>query len=104
MASPNGFPEWLTRMASNEQAATRQQLAMIPFNRPFTTGREFAYIQEAITGGHISGDGPFTKRCQGLLEEIVGCKRALLTTSCTDALEMSALLLDIKPGDEVIVP
>lgn len=85
-------------------AAPRQQLATIPFNRPFATGREFGYIQEAILNGHISGDGPFTKRCQALIEQVVGCQRALLTTSCTDALEMSALLLDIRPGDEVIVP
>jgi len=91
-------------MALNEPSAAARQRLKIPFNRPFTTGREFEYIQEAICGGHISGDGPFTKRCQTLLEEVVGCRRALLTTSCTDALEMSALLLDIRPGDEVIVP
>jgi dTDP-4-amino-4,6-dideoxygalactose transaminase len=76
----------------------------IPFNRPYTTGREFEYIRQAIESGHISGDGAFTRKCQSLLEEISGCRRALLTTSCTDALEMTALLLNIRPGDEVIVP
>lgn len=85
-------------------AAPQQKRTAIPFNRPFVAGNEYAYIQEAINNGHISGDGPFTKRCQSLLQEIVACERVLLTTSCTDALEMSALLLDIKPGDEVIVP
>jgi dTDP-4-amino-4,6-dideoxygalactose transaminase len=92
-------------MAVNDiSAAGAQQLEPIRFNRPYMTGGELTFIQEAISGGHISGDGPFTKRCQELLENLLGCKKILLTTSCTDALEMSALLLDIKPGDEVIVP
>jgi dTDP-4-amino-4,6-dideoxygalactose transaminase len=77
---------------------------VIPFNRPLVTGAEPTYINEAIRKQHLSGDGPFTKRCQALLEEQVGARRALLTTSCTDALELSALLLDLAPGDEVIVP
>jgi dTDP-4-amino-4,6-dideoxygalactose transaminase len=85
-------------------ASARQADVAIPFNRPFISGRELEYIQQAIARGQISGDGVFTKRCQKLLEETVGCKRALLTTSCTDALEMAALLLEIQPGDEVIVP
>jgi dTDP-4-amino-4,6-dideoxygalactose transaminase len=76
----------------------------IPFNRPSFEGHEHSYIQEAIASGHISGDGPFSKRCHAYLERELGVPRALLTTSCTHALEMSALLLDIKPGDEVIVP
>jgi dTDP-4-amino-4,6-dideoxygalactose transaminase len=76
----------------------------IPFNRPFTTGKEYDYMRQAIDNLHISGDGPFTNLCHRLLEEVVGCAQALLTTSCTDALEMAALLLDIQPGDEVIVP
>ena len=92
-------------MAVNDiSAAGAQQLEPIRFNRPYMTGGELTFIQEAISGGHISGDGPFTKRCQELLENLLGCKKILLTTSCTDALEMSALLLNIKPGDEVIVP
>ena len=76
----------------------------IPFNKAPTTGKELDYIRQAICGHHISGDGPFTKRCQQLLEKTLGVGRAFLTTSCTHALEMAALLLDITPGDEVIVP
>jgi dTDP-4-amino-4,6-dideoxygalactose transaminase len=76
----------------------------IPFNRPFATGKEFDYIQLAINAMHLSGDGPFTQKCHALLEEILGRPKVLLTTSCTHALEMAALLLNIQPGDEVIVP
>lgn len=79
-------------------------MSQIPFNRPFASGKEFEYIQEAIKNMELSGDGAFTKKCHALLEEILGISKALLTTSCTHALEMAALLLDIKPGDEVIVP
>lgn len=77
---------------------------MIPFNRVFIAGRELEYLSEAIANGHVSGDGPFTRRTQARLEQITGARKALLTTSCTHALEMAALLLDIGPGDEVIVP
>jgi dTDP-4-amino-4,6-dideoxygalactose transaminase len=76
----------------------------IPFNRPGLTGNEVRYMTEAVERGHISGDGLFTKRCQALLEESLGVPKILLTTSCTHALEMAALLLNIEPGDEVIVP
>lgn len=76
----------------------------IPFNRPAVTGCEANYIARAIASGHISGDGSFTAQCHALLEREVGAAKALLTTSCTHALEMSALLLDIGPGDEVILP
>ena len=76
----------------------------IPFNKPCRTGAEQTYIAEAMAVGHLAGDGPFTKRCHALLEHEVGVPKALLTTSCTHALEMAALLLDIAPGDEVIVP
>jgi len=76
---------------------------MIPFNKVSLVGREIENVLEALKGGHISGDGPFTKKCHAMLEEIIGGK-ALLTTSCTHALEMAALLLDLEPGDEVIVP
>lgn len=76
----------------------------IPFNRPSLAGREFEYMQEAIANWHISGDGTFTRKCNALLEEALGVPKALLTTSCTHALEMAALLLEIEPGDEVIVP
>jgi len=76
----------------------------IPFNRLSLVGREMEYLQMAIQSGHVSGDGSFTKRCHQLLEGSLGISRALLTTSCTHALEMAAILLDIQPGDEVIVP
>lgn len=76
----------------------------IPFNRPSLVGHESDYMAEAIANGHLSGDGPFTRRCHALLEREVGAGKALLTTSCTHALEMVALLLDIGPGDEVILP
>jgi dTDP-4-amino-4,6-dideoxygalactose transaminase len=76
----------------------------IPFNRPYVTGREFTYIQEAIDCAHLAGDGRFTRRCHAWLEERVGSERALLTHSCTAALEIAALLADISPGDEVIMP
>lgn len=76
----------------------------IPFNRPCFTGNELRYIQEAVARGQISGDGYFSKQCHAYLETALGVCKALLTTSCTHALEMSALLLNIEPGDEVIVP
>ena len=76
----------------------------IPFNRPCLAGNEYRYIAEAIAKGHASGDGPFTKACHRLLETELGTMKALLTTSCTHALEMAALLLDCGPGDEIIVP
>jgi len=79
-------------------------LIRIPFNKATLTGHELEYIAEAVRVGHLAGDGPFTKRCAELFEREIGVRRALLTTSCTHALEMSALLLDVQPGDEVIVP
>jgi dTDP-4-amino-4,6-dideoxygalactose transaminase len=77
---------------------------LIPFNRPSFEGRETEYIAAAIASGHISGDGTFSKLCHEFLESRLGVAKALLTTSCTHALEMAALLLDIKAGDEVILP
>lgn len=76
----------------------------ISFNKPYMTGNETAYIAEAVKSGKISGNGNFTKKCQKFFEETYGFKKCLLTTSCTDALEMAAILLDIKEGDEVIMP
>jgi len=76
----------------------------IPFNRAAVTGREAEYVTRAIADGPLHGDGPFTKDCHGWLERLTGSPKALLTTSCTHALEMTALLLDLVPGDEVIVP
>ena len=76
----------------------------IPFNKPFLTGKETEYIKDAVLSGKISGNGDFTKKCQHFFEEKYGFTKCLLTTSCTDALEMAAMLCDIQPGDEVIVP
>lgn len=76
----------------------------IPFNKPYMTGREPDYIAQAHAAGHLSGDGPFTRRCHAWLEQRTGAKKALLTHSCTGALEMAAMLLDLAPGDEVIMP
>lgn len=77
---------------------------MIPFNKPFIIENEFKYIQDAIDKGILRGDGIYTKKCHKFLEEKLGCKKALLTHSCTAALEMAAILLDLEPGDEVIMP
>ena len=77
---------------------------MIPFNKPHLTGKEMHYMYQAVYSGKISGNGMYTKKCQNFFEEKYGFKKALLTTSCTDALEMCALLADIEPGDEVIMP
>ena len=77
---------------------------MIPFNKPYLTGKEIQYIEQAVKSGKISGNGMFTKKCHNFFEERYGFKKCLLTTSCTDALEMAALLLEIQPGDEVIMP
>lgn len=78
--------------------------APIRFNRPGLAGREIEYAADAVARGHLSGDGHYTKRCHALLEQVVGSGKALLTTSCTHALEMTALLLNAGPGDEVILP
>lgn len=77
---------------------------MIPFNKPYLTGKEAHYMYQAVYSGKLSGNGIFTKKCQEYLENKYGFKKSLLTTSCTDALEMCAILADIQPGDEVIVP
>jgi len=80
------------------------QNTKIPFNWPHMTGKELYYIAEAHFNGSLAGDGPFTKRCHSWLEQRTGCSKALLTHSCTAALEMAALLLDIQTGDEIIMP
>jgi len=77
---------------------------VIPFNRPYLTGREFTHIQAAVAAGQLAGNGRFTRLCQAWLERRVGSPRVLLTQSCTAALEMAALLIDLGPGDEVIMP
>jgi len=77
---------------------------MVPFNKPFLTGKEAHYMYQAVYSGKLSGNGMFTKKCQQFFEEKYGFKKCILTTSGTDALEMAAILCDVKPGDEVIVP
>jgi dTDP-4-amino-4,6-dideoxygalactose transaminase len=85
-------------------ASSGSDARVIPFNKPCFVGNEQAYIAQAIGNRHISGDGPFSKAAQAYLQDAIGAPRVLLTTNCTHALEMSALLLDLQPGDEVIVP
>jgi dTDP-4-amino-4,6-dideoxygalactose transaminase len=77
---------------------------MIPYNKPYLTGKEMHYMYQAVYSGKISGNGLYTQKCQAFFEQSFGFKKTLLTTSCTDALEMCAILADINPGDEVIVP
>ena len=77
---------------------------MITFNKPYLSGKELHYIQEAVASMKISGDGTFTKKCHKFFESTYGFKKVLLTTSCTDALEMAAILIDTKAGDEIIIP
>ncbi len=79
-------------------------MKLIPFNKPYMTGKELSNIAQAHMNGHLAGNGAFTKKCQSWFEETTGCRRALLTHSCTSALEMAALLADIQPGDEIILP
>lgn len=88
----------------NSQILPFKQTMPIPFNKPYLTGKELLYIQEALSSGKISGDGVFSKKCQSYFEKKYGYKKVLLTTSCTDALEMASILADIKEGDEVIMP
>jgi len=76
----------------------------IPFNKPYMTGKELWYISQAHASGHLAGDGQFTKKCSRWLEQRIGCQKALLTHSCTAALEMAAILANVQPGDEVIMP
>jgi len=76
----------------------------IPFNKPFTIGSELDNIAHAVAEGHLSGDGSYSKRCHLWLESRLGCARAMLTHSCTAALEMAAILCDLRPGDEVLMP
>ena len=76
----------------------------IPFNRPVLAGKEVEYILQAIEQGHLAGDGAFTERCQKWISQYIGADSVLLTHSCTAALEMAAILIDIEPGDEVIMP
>src|SRR5262249_17293868 len=88
----------------NADQVHRMTDELIPFNQPYATGRELTYAEQAHRNRHLSGDGSFTKRCHQCMERQTGCARALLTHSCTSALDLAALLLDIEPGDEVILP
>jgi dTDP-4-amino-4,6-dideoxygalactose transaminase len=89
---------------NNHNGTSISSLFKIDFNKPCLTGKEFLYMQDAVENHHISGDGEYTRKCSALLEKELGIPKVLLTTSCTHALEMSALLINIKPGDEVIIP
>lgn len=102
LISLNRTGEVLARCLGKSSGGIR--IYKIPFNRPCLAGNELRYISQAIECGQVSGDGVFSKKCQALLEEALHVPKALLTTSCTHALEMAALLLDTRPGDEVIVP
>ena len=84
--------------------SSTNQKACVPFNKPFMTGKELKYITKAHANNMLAGDGPFTQHCHQWLEQTTGCSKALLTHSGTAALEMAAILADIQPGDEVIMP
>jgi dTDP-4-amino-4,6-dideoxygalactose transaminase len=88
----------------NVHKTSGQMPPVIQFNEPYAAKKSFDYMREAIANSHTCGDGPFTKRCSQFLESRLGVRKVLLTTSCTDALEMCALLLNISPGDEIILP
>lgn len=92
------------KTTTREESTMDDHDARIPFNRPALEGNELAYVQQAVEGGHTSSSGPFAQQAAELLRDAVGARDVLLTTSCTDALEMTALLLDIRPGDTVVVP
>src|SRR5215831_9265222 len=93
-------PEDPSTLVESENAVTYR----IPFNKPFMVGKELYYIAQAVLSGQASGDGQYSKKCQQLLEERFGAAQALLTTSCTTALEMAAILCKLNEGDEVILP
>jgi dTDP-4-amino-4,6-dideoxygalactose transaminase len=94
----------MTEARTGELGRRERKTHVIPFNVPYATGAEYEYIREAIANAHVSGNGPFTRRCTEHLERELGSGRVLLTHSCTGALEMAALLAEVGPGDEVIVP
>lgn len=94
----------IASVGSDRLGAIPANTYKIPFNRPSVVGRELEYCAQAVAKGHLSGDGYFTKSCHSLLEQLTAIPKVLLTTSCTHALEMSALLLNLQPGDEIIAP
>ena len=95
---------FVRRAFSPIEALQKRPMNQIPFNKPFVAGKELYYIAQAVTMGNLSGDGYFTKKCAGLMQERFGVKKILMTPSCTAALEMAAQLCDVGPGDEVIMP
>jgi len=94
----------ISKLPLDTQPSIKSQFMFVPFNKPYMTGKETDYIAQAVAKGHISGDGFFTKKCHTFFEQKYGFRKCLLTTSCTDALEMAAILLDLQAGDEVIMP
>lgn len=91
-------------MCGSEEIIAKGQMRKIPFNKPFIVGKELGNIATAVDEAHLSGNGPFTERCHRWLEQRLGCTKALLTHSCTGALEMAAMLCGIEPGDEIVMP
>ena len=81
-----------------------KEIDQVPFNRPFLTGGELDYVRDVFRRGHAAGNGYYSERCVGMLKDVLGVNYVALTTSCTDALEMAALLCELQPGDEVVVP
>ena len=101
-SGPFSADRWLTTDGRATTSAVSHRY--LPFNRPHLSGREFDYMRQAVENAQLAGDGPFTQRCHVWLQQHIGCHKALLTHSCTAALEMAALLAELKPGDEVIMP
>jgi dTDP-4-amino-4,6-dideoxygalactose transaminase len=95
---------WAAKMRAPDFPNKTVAAMRIPFNKPYPTGKELAYISEAMAAGHLSGDGMFSSRCQRWLEQTLACPMALLVPSCTAALEMAAILCELEAGDEVIMP
>ncbi len=104
LAGDFGYPESSAERSTHDAPETYSLQPVIPFNKPFIAGKELYYIAQAVTLGNIGGDGHFTQRCSRLLEERFGISKVLLTPSCTAALEMAAMLCDLGPGDQVILP
>ena len=100
----NGFGKAYIQEKKLVEINKKSKMNNIPFNKPYLTGKEAHYMYQAVYTGKLSGNGVFTKKCQKFFEDRYGFKKAILTTSGTDALEMAAILCDVRPGDEVIVP
>ena len=103
MMSSYGFTSGLLKGISRKNNSLQMTVA-IPFNKSSQQGKELDYIKNTISNGQVAGDQTFSRKCQSLLEDTLGVQKALITTSCTHALEMAAILLNIQPNDEVIIP